>query len=514
MATKILRVPSNQSGPYNVSNNKCDITIPAYMSYIDASQTCLILNLKMKNTAFPDNTELYDGAFNDGLDARCLLKTVTISSSKNGVLEQIPALNVLKANIEQTQRDFEDENSALYMGYQSTHDYNAADSATSLDNPTTNRIGVFIQKRRDGTAYSKQETYLKIPLSAIFGICSMRQFPVNLFGDIKISLEFEDDANIIKHLFKYTAHRDISIPGSAFSSGSINNIHIPYENSYPLYVGEPISIKADGTPDPVMTRTITSIGYNSGNDDIYVGWDTAITLDNTQTNVIQPRFKKGGDAALKNTDITYEIMDVEMEVYQYQLNDGQKSKLNSNMKKGLNLGFMTWSLERVNMPSVVTGQTYQRQFDIEPNCVNVIGMMPKQFSTDDQAQPLFSVNQEFSNYRWRLNTVDTTSQDVVPYQSLYNDRLMATLTNGYLKIKNLRLSAGKGPDDSIKSANNSADVKTFLIPTPIPKTDSNQVLQLRMLKKDTTADGGNTILHVWKHIQKDMKLRSGGVEVM
>lgn len=516
MATKILRVPPNQSGPFTVSNNKVDITIPEYMSYIDASQTCLILNLKMKNTGTDaDNTELYDGAFNDGLDARCLLKTVSISSSKNGILEQIPALNVLKANIEQTQRDFEDENSALYMGYQSTHDYNAADSATSLDGPTTNRIGVFIQKRRDGTAYSKQETYLKIPLSAIFGICSMRQFPVNLFGDIKISLEFEDDANIIKHLFKYTAHRDITIPDSAFTTGNRNVVELPYEDSYPLYVGEPISINADATPDPAMTRTITSLGYNSGNDKIYVGWDTTIDLDTSKINLIQPRFKKGaGATALKNTDITYEIMDVEMGVYQYQLNDGQKSKLNSNMKKGLNLGFMTWSLERVNMPDVAKGQQYTRQFDIEPNCCNVIAMMPKQFNTDDLAQPLFSVNQEFSNYRWRLNTVDTTSQDVVPYQSLYNDRLMATLTNGYLKIKNLRLSAGQGPDDSIKSANNSADVKTFLIPTPIPKTDSNQVLQLRMLKKLDTTDAGNTILHVWKHIQKDMKLRSGGVGVM
>jgi len=157
-------------------------------------------------------------------------------------------------------------------------------------------------------------------------------------------------------------------------------------------------------------------------------------------------------AALKNTAITYEIMNVDMEIYQYQLNDGQKSKLNSNMKKGLNLGFMTWSLERVNMPAVAAGQTYQRQFDLEPNCVNVFGMMPKQFSAADAvAQPLFSVNQDFTNYRWRLNTVDTTSQDVVPYQSLYNDRLMATLTNGYLKIKNLRLSAGQGPDASIVS---------------------------------------------------------------
>lgn len=517
MATKILRVPSNQSGPFTVSNNKVDITIPEYMSYIDASQTCLILNLKMKNTAADAiNAELYDGAFNDGLDARCLFKTVSISSSKNGVLEQIPALNVLKANIEQTQRDFEDENSSLYMGYQSTPDYNAAASVSSLDDPTTNRIGVFVQKRRDGSAYSQQETYLKVPLSSIFGICNMKQFPVNLFGDVKISLEFEDDQNIIKHLFKYTAHRDIDIPDSAFTTSTISSVSLPYGDSYPLYVGEPISITADGTADTTDERVITSINYNSTNNTVDVSWNNSIALDTTNTNTIKARFKsKNATAALKNTAITYEIMDVDMEIYQYQLNDGQKSKLNSNMKKGLNLGFMTWSLERVNMPAVAAGQTYQRQFDLEPNCVNVFGMMPKQFSAANAvAQPLFSVNQDFTNYRWRLNTVDTTSQDVVPYQSLYNDRLMATLTNGYLKIKNLRLSAGQGPDASIVSGKASSDVKTFLIPTPIPKSESNQVLQLRMLKNANSADVGNTILHVWKHIQKDMKLRSGGVEVM
>lgn len=517
MATKILRVPSNQSGPFTVSNNKVDITIPEYMSYIDASQTCLILNLKMKNTAADAiNAELYDGAFNDGLDARCLFKTVSISSSKNGVLEQIPALNVLKANIEQTQRDFEDENSSLYMGYQSTPDYNAGASVSSLNDPTTNRIGVFVQKRRDGSAYSQQETYLKVPLSSIFGICNMKQFPVNLFGDVKISLEFEDDQNIIKHLFKYTAHRDIDIPDSAFTTSTISSVSLPYGDSYPLYVGEPISITADGTADTTDERVITSINYNSTNNTVDVSWNNSIALDTTNTNTIKARFKsKNATAALKNTAITYEIMDVDMEIYQYQLNDGQKSKLNSNMKKGLNLGFMTWSLERVNMPAVAAGQTYQRQFDLEPNCVNVFGMMPKQFSAANAvAQPLFSVNQDFTNYRWRLNTVDTTSQDVVPYQSLYNDRLMATLTNGYLKIKNLRLSAGQGPDASIVSGKASSDVKTFLIPTPIPKSESNQVLQLRMLKNANSADVGNTILHVWKHIQKDMKLRSGGVEVM
>lgn len=526
MATKILRLPSNQSGPFTTSNNKVDITIPEYMSYIDAAQSCVILNMKMKNTvAQADNAALFDGAFNKGLDARCLFKTVTISSSKNGVLEQIPALNVLKANIDQTQRDFEDDNSAHYMGYSSTLDFNESSSNHHKDTPVTNRIGVFIQKNNAGTDFSKQETYLKIPLSSIFGICNMRQFPVNLFGDIKISLEFEDDANIVKHLFKYTAHRTIYIPNSAFADAvSTQSIKLKRSTNLPLYVGEPILIGTAATAvDDKNNRVISKLTYNASDDTVSVTWTgDAVTFANDTSgagtdNKIDARFK---DATITyaNTQITYEIIDVDVEVYQYQLNDGQKSKLSSNMKKGLNLGFMTWSLERVNMPDVVENQTYQRQFDIEPNCINVIAMMPKQFKDGgEKAQPLFSVNQEFGSYRWRLNTVDTTSKDVVPYQSLYYDRLMATLSNGYLKIKNLQLTGMKNPDTALTSEATDGDLKTYLIPTPIPKSENNQVLQLRMVKAKALATGdnvGNTILHVWKHIQKDMKLRSGGIEVM
>ena len=49
---------------------------------------------------------------------------------------------------------------------------------------------------------SQAKSHLKIPLSTLFGIAKMNQFPNGLFGDVKISLEFEDDPNIIAKLFK------------------------------------------------------------------------------------------------------------------------------------------------------------------------------------------------------------------------------------------------------------------------------------------------------------------------
>lgn len=522
MATKILKIPSNQSGPFTSSNNKVDITIPDYMSYIDAMKTCVLINMKFVDGTGNPTGELFDGALNDGLDIRCLLKTVTISSSKNGVLEQIPALNVLKMNLDQTQRDFEDDNALVYMGFQSGADYHTHNVTKDKNNATTNRLGTFIQKNNSGSTLSKAETYLKIPLSSIFGICSMRQFPVNLFGDVRISLEFEDDAKIIQHLFKYTQHRPIKIPDNAANNAGagVNTVKIAADDSLPFYVGEPVYLNKNGT-DAVNNRTITNLAYDDTNKTVDVTFSgAAVIFIATQNNNIEQRVKKNDGTALDNFKITYSISDVDVQVYQYTLGDSQKAKLNSNMKKGISLGFMTYSLERINLPTISTGQQYTRQFDLEPGVVNVFAMMPKQFDTDDEAQPLFSINDGFSNYRWRLNGVDTTgSSDVVPYQSLYYDRLMSTLSNGYLKIKNLRLTAGKAPENA--DANNSAidspatdaSVKTYLIATPIPKSESNQILQLKILKKNASVAAGSTILHVWKQVQKEMKLSQGGIQV-
>ena len=530
MATKILKIPSNQSGPFTSTNNKVDITIPDYMSYIDAMKTCVLINMKFVDGTGNPTGELFDGALNDGLDIRCLLKTVTLSSSKNGVLEQIPALNVLKMNLDQTQRDFEDDNALVYMGFQSGADYHTHNVTKDKNNATTERLGTFIQKNNSGTTLSKAETYLKIPLSSIFGICNMKQFPVNLFGDVRISLEFEDDVKIIKHLFKYTQHRDIAIPNSGFTAGSATNVvKIPANDSLPFYVGEPVTIIQNNASAAVNDRIITNLAYDDTSttktvDVTFSG--AAVTFADDETNKVQQRVTvadAGGTAgaALDNFNITYSISDVDVQVYQYTLGDSQKAKLNSNMKKGISLGFMTYSLERVNLPTITKGQQFTRQIDLEPGVVNVFAMMPKQFDTDDQAQPLFSINDGFSNYRYRLNGIDTTgSSDVVPYQSLYYDRLMATLSNGYLKIKNLRLSAGKAPENTntdnsaIDSPATDASVKSYMMATPIPKSDSNQILQLKMLKKnDSVQSAGSTILHVWKQVQKDLKLSQGGIQV-
>lgn len=514
MANKIIKFVSNQTGPFTVSNNKVDITLPAYVGYADMMRTCIVLNMKLLRDDLTD-LGLFDAGFNEGLDATCLIKTCSISTDKSGVLEQIPQPNILLSNLEQTQRDFEDEHALGTYGFGTVE--NQPTSA-----PATERLATFIRKVKDNegntSRTSTTETYLKIPLSKLFGVCKMNQFPVNLFGNIKISLEFEDDTkNIVPCLFKQVLSKTVDV-GVSTGVGTQHNIFLPEHGANDFYVGQPVSIVGSG--GGAADRNIVEISHNTNNKTSIRFDGNAIQFDGNGggQNTIAPRA-----SGVNDVDLTYSIQDVELEVYQWILSPKQQASLNSRMKRGVNMDFTTYSLERINMPSIATGQQYTKQFDLEPNTINVFALMPKFYDNkagDNQSQnsqQLFSVADGLNSYRWRLNMVDTTTRDVVPYQSLYNDRLMVTLSNARMKIKNLRLAEGKrlDTDDTIKSDNNQPGVKSFIIPSPIPQRNEQQVIQLRINQdRDASANGGGRILHLYKQVEKSLNLKASGVEVV
>jgi hypothetical protein len=230
---------------------------------------------------------------------------------------------------------------------------------------------------------------------------------------------------------------------------------------------------------------ITDITYNSGNEKhmIVANFATAPTFAGDNTDKLKPNPSTKNDV-----DLRYSIRDVELEVYQWNLTSQQENSLNSKMKKGVAMDFTTYSLERINMPAITTNSTYVKQFDIEPSTINCFMMFMKYYDAQegteakDNTQHLFSTPDGLNSYRWRLNMIDTTSRDVVPHQSLYNDRLMTTLNNGRMRIKNLRLTNGArlDADASILSAKNKPGISTFIIPTPIPKREVSQVIQIRI----------------------------------
>ena len=109
MATKLVKIISNQSGPFDVNNNLVDITLPSYLGACDLSDTCVELNLKLKKADGTAISDLFDYGFKNDprLDSTCLVKNVRFASDKGGTLEEIAQPNVLHANLSPFETDFE-----------------------------------------------------------------------------------------------------------------------------------------------------------------------------------------------------------------------------------------------------------------------------------------------------------------------------------------------------------------------------------------------------------------------
>jgi hypothetical protein len=509
MSYKIVKFVSNQSGPFTKSANTVDLELPAYVGYCDMMRTSIVINMKLI-VANGDPLGLYNAGFNDGLDATCLIKNCSISTNKSGVIEQIPQPNILYSNLSQTQRDFEDDNGMGVFGFGTVVNH-------PTDDPGDDLLSTFIRKVKDGTRLSTQETYLKIPLAKLFGCCNMKQFPNNLFGNIKISLEFEDDPKILQCLFKQTVTNEIGL-GDANTAAQSSFFYLPIGTPLQYHVGQSITVTTT-TDAGGQAGDITDITYNSGNNKhmITANFGTPPTFAGTNTDVLKPNASGTNDV-----DLRYSIRDVELEVYQWNLTSQQENSLNSKMKKGVAMDFTTYSLERINMPAITTNSTYVKQFDIEPSTINCFMMFMKYYDAQEDVnagsntQHLFSTPDGLNSYRWRLNMIDTTSRDVVPHQSLYNDRLMTTLNNGRMRIKNLRLTNGArlDTDESIKSAKNKPGISTFIIPTPIPKREVSQVIQIRINQERAAVGAAPKILYLWKQVEKSISLKSSGIEVM
>ena len=499
MPVKVLKIISEQSGPFSRTNNKVDIKLPAYIGYSDLSKTCLVVKLKLTKS---DGTDLglYDAVFNTGLDASCLIKNCSIESSNSGMIESIPASNVLTTNLNLLSRDFEDLEARRVYGYGETY------SSTN-----SQQVGTLLKKKFHGTTSSAQESYLKIPLKNLFGIAKMKQFPNSMVGDLTIHIEFEDDLRVINKMFKQVKNFAMNVGNTSPSNTFTNpNSGIPPDSSA-FWVGQPVIAYIDGLGNTKIPRVITSINYDTGTNKAEYTLDSSVAWSATTSN----NFVTPGNSNVDDHALQYSVSEIDCVVYQWILSPKQQQSLNSKMRKGINLQFMTWKAERVNMPNIIANNTYNRQFDLEPNVVNVFGLMPHIPTTVNaaSAQPLLSRFDSASSYRWRLNGVDTTNQDVKPLGWLYNDRLLATTSNGYMKVKNLNLNnlrAYNATNSEYDPAVLTSDPQSFIIPSPIPLSPEQQTIQLRLHQGDADSKS-NKIFYLYKQVKEQMNLK--GVKV-
>ena len=474
MATKLVKIISNQSGPFNVSNNLVDITLPAYLGACDLSDTCVELNLKMKQSDGTPINDLFDYGFSTQppFDSTCLIKNVRFSNDKGGTLEEIAQPNVLHANLSPFETDFEARQDDWYYG-QSGH--RRADGNNGLYN-----FGTFLDKVDNGTTLSKQRTSLKLPLTSLLGIAKMKQFSNKLFGDCHIHLEFEDNLATVSTLFQHYADNTSysGVYSNAAKTMVLSDQLVPNQNN--IWVGMPVTITQAGGGGTSKNTSVVSISYNPTSRQTTITFADALGTDSAGATF------KARASAVANANLTYEIEDVHIIVPQYLLSPAQVNSMESKMKRGVNMQFLTYEVERINMPAITANTQYDRQFDLRSGVINAMMLTPPQ-------NELVSVADNATSFRWRLNGLEQTNRDIVINQSLYNDRLLSVLSSGNIKVRNL-------------------SPVSFVAPQSVPLSPEQQVLQIRL----NQGSSGSTakILYLYKQVRRAIKASNTMVQVV
>ncbi len=554
MATKLVKIISNQSGPFTVNNNLVDITLPSYLGACDLSDTCVELDLKVvKASDGTDVSGLFDYGYNNDprLDSTCLIKNVKFSSDKGGVLEEIAQPNVLHANLSPFETDFEARRDDWYYGQ------------------SINPFGTFINKVDSGSTQSTRRTALKLPLSSLLGIGKMKQFSNSLFGDCKVHLEFEDNKEIVKTLFQ--AYTDTKVYSGTASGKTIKLTDQLVPNGNNIWNGMPVNVSvADLEINGITTGTTTEVSLKgktaskfiepeagdevqisgvTGNDNAnatftisevvvnsanfkfpldstsgdfssakvtYIKKSTVLSSSYSQSNQsvaytvdkiineVSPNPSQPGppvdataistqsfqarapDSSEDTSNLSYEVRDVHIIVPQYLLTPGQVNSMESKMKRGVNMNFLTYQVERINMSDVAANTQFDRQFDIHPGTINAIMLTPAN-------NTLPSIKDNVSSFRWRLNGLEQTNRDIVVDQSLYNDRVMSVLSSGNIKVRNL-------------------SPVVFIAPQSIPLSPERQVLQIRLNQGGTKSSA--KILYLYKQVRKAIRASNSRIEVV
>lgn len=120
-------------------------------------------------------------------------------------------------------------------------------------------------------------------------------------------------------------------------------------------------------------------------------------------------FVKGTASPHADADLSYRVNDAQLRLVQANFSEVRKNAMRSVLKKQLSIPFVSWVVERVNLPVISANTKYTQLFDIHRNCRQVVMVIPEQ----GQSDPLKSFSDNQSEYRFSLDTHYTTGRYIV-----------------------------------------------------------------------------------------------------
>lgn len=195
---KIIKLNSRQGGPFNQQQNLCDFDIPADGTY-DLSNSYINLYARTSNTAGVSTYTNMAAADQrsatlaniavDWKDAPArsfyniaMVKNCALSSEQAGVLEDIRRIDILKQNLNEY---------ALSTDQKESLDYTRLSGTT---HQSGERSSIFSLLFKEGSQTSQIiPGRIQIPLSQLFELGKMKEYPAMNLGKSRIHLEMNLD---------------------------------------------------------------------------------------------------------------------------------------------------------------------------------------------------------------------------------------------------------------------------------------------------------------------------------
>ena len=495
---RYVKIPAIQGGNYTVSNNILDFDLDMNKTYnLDNSWVEIVSNVSttipsgltgdtdiLSSTVGKVNSQI-DGDSNITPKNIMLVKNCSLRSSNVGFLEDIRAVNTLKAtmNLFQQNHTVEESENFKQMG------------SKVFRNNLKSLMFQELQKVGSVPSRNVPNCPIRIKLSELFSLGQMKEFSTNQqgLGRVRVHLELSPELLVVS---PSTAAEQNTSPESppagdillmadindttgtqvirTRNDGTDKNIFNNLEVS-PYHVG--MSLKVQGTDsaggaDLEANRTVTAIAYN---DDLTL----SLTLNSDVVTLTGNSY----------SDVSVEILEDTSASIIYNFAELVVQEVSNPDPAPRQLSYTTYTTEQVSSDPNV--ESFQRLFQVEPQCINLFVMFP---------DTILSQAGGIDKYRIRCDNIDKTNRDVHIHSPLYYETMNNTFLSAGLTLRNLnglQINQNQKPEGA--EPDNDAE-NHMMICTPLYETPAVKNVQLNIESDTTTFDKMNLYKQVVRTI--------------
>ena len=472
---KIIKLQSNQSGPFTSKKNLIDFTLPEG-NVISLKDSYINLVMTVDTTETAGDASVYNAFARLGgltgadptIPNACLVKNAHFSSTQKGMLESIRRVDVLRGVLDSYEKDEFQKMDSSYYGLNSSR--RATDMALSP----------FRELHGSGTVVSKSVTHdVKIKLESLFNIGMMEEFSTeqDSMGQCKINLECNFDK--LDGAFTMGATDGIWTNKGTFetvTSTTAAQVITTLQTSFqyndlkdsPFWCGQKLAVSSvnDGATAVVADHIISEIGINDANQRLYITFADAIATIATIGQELTVITCVGVDPA--TNPVTVQSAELVL------------SMAPEGAQAPTEFAYTTWTTEEDNG----SGRgAFIKQYQLEAEAINMVVAFPL---------PITS-SYGYTDYRIRVDNKEQTNRPVKLSTPIAYDRINRFFLNRGKDVGNVT--------ELVRKWNvNDADAGTIsnAILETLPMTDNQKLVNIEI------NGGGLNDFIIFKEITKEV----------